>query len=118
MFDEKTKTFKINPQGILMLKEMADVTGISAAELSKSALAAADLDKRLSAISPSISFENEEDKKLLANMATMGKEGEYVVQIKDDKGNVEQKKLADLTQDEFEKLREQQEYVFFCLVIV
>ena len=108
-FDEKTKTFKINPQGILMLKEMADVTGISAAELSKSALAAADLDKRLSAISPSISFENEEDKKLLANMATMGKEGEYVVQIKDDKGNVEQKKLADLTQDEFEKLREQQE---------
>jgi hypothetical protein len=108
-FDEKTKTFKINPQGILMLKEMADVTGISAAELSKTALAAADLDKRLSAISPSISFENEEDKKLLANMATMGKEGEYVVQIKDDKGNVEQKKLADLTQDEFEKLREQQE---------
>jgi len=108
-FDEKTKTFKINPQGILMLKEMADVTGISAAELSKTALAAADLDKRLSAISPSISFENEEDKKLLANMATMGKEGEYVVQIKDDKGNIEQKKLADLTQDEFEKLREQQE---------
>lgn len=108
-FDEKTKTFKINPQGILMLKEMADVTGISAAELSKTALAAADLDKRLSAISPSISFESEEDKKLLANMATMGKEGEYVVQIKDEKGNVEQKKLADLTQDEFEKLREQQE---------
>jgi hypothetical protein len=108
-FDEKTKTFKINPQGILMLKEMADVTGISAAELSKTALAAADLDKRLSAISPSISFENEEDKKLLANMATMGKEGEYVVQIKDDKGNIEQKKLADLTQEEFEKLREQQE---------
>ena len=42
-------------------------------------------------------------------MATMGKEGEYVVQIKDDKGNIEQKKLADLTQEEFEKLREQQE---------
>jgi len=108
-FDEKTKTFKINPQGILMLKEMADVTGISAAELSKSALAAADLDKRISAISPSIQFDSEEDKQLLANMATMGKEGEYVVQIKDDKGNVEQKKLADLTQEEFEKLREQQE---------
>lgn len=108
-FDEKTKTFKINPQGILMLKEMADVTGISAAELSKSALAAADLDKRISAISPSIQFDSEEDKQLLANMATMGKEGEYVVQIKDDKGNVEQKKLAELTQEEFEKLREQQE---------
>jgi hypothetical protein len=108
-FDEKTKTFKINPQGILMLKEMADVTGISAAELSKTALAAADLDKRLSAISPSISFENEEDKTLLANMATMGKEGEYVVQIKDEKGNIEQKKLADLTQEQFDELKKQQE---------
>ncbi len=108
-FDEKSKTFKINPQGILMLKEMAEVTGISAAELSKSALAAADLDKRISAISPEIQFEKEEDRQLLANMATMGKEGEYVVQIKDDKGNVEQKKLSELTQEEFEKLREQQE---------
>ena len=108
-FDEKTKTFKINPQGILMLKEMSEVTGISAAELSKTALAAADLDKRLSAISPSISFENEEDKKLLANMATMGKEGEYVVQIKDEKGNIEQKKLADLTQEQFNELKKQQE---------
>jgi len=108
-FDEKTKTFKINPQGILMLKEMSEVTGINAAELSKTALAAADLDKRLSAISPSISFENEEDKKLLANMATMGKEGEYVVQIKDEKGNIEQKKLADLTQEQFNELKKQQE---------
>jgi hypothetical protein len=108
-FDEKTKTFKINPQGILMLKEMSEVTGISAAELSKTALAAADLDKRISAISPEIQFEKEEDRQLLANMATMGKEGEYIVQIKDDKGNIEQKKLSELTQEEFEKLREQQE---------
>jgi hypothetical protein len=107
-FDEKTKSFKINPQGILMLKEMADVTGISAKELSKTALAAADLDERLSAISPSIQFDKPEDKQLLANMATM-KDGEYVVQIKDDKGAIEYKKLGDITADEFKELRKKQD---------
>jgi len=46
-FDEKTKTFKINPQGVLTLKEMQNQTGVSAQEMSKMALAAAELDKRL-----------------------------------------------------------------------
>ena len=107
-FDEKTKSFKINPQGILMLKEMAEVTGINARELSKTALAAADLDKRISAISPSLQFDKPEDKQFLANMATM-KDGEYVVQIKDDKGAIEYKKLGDITADEFKELRKKQE---------
>lgn len=107
-FDEKTKSFKINPQGILMLKELSEVTGISARELSKTALAAADLDKRISAISPSLQFEKPEDKEFLANMATM-KDGEYVVKLKDEKGGFEFKKLGDVTREEFEKLRKQQE---------
>jgi hypothetical protein len=108
-FDEKSKSFKINPQGILTLREMAKETGISYDQLSKSALAAADLDKRLSAINPSINFKNEEDKQLLANMATM-KDGEYVVQLRDDEtGKIETKKLGEITQDELTKLREQQE---------
>jgi len=108
-FDEKTKTFKINPQGILMLKEMADVTGINAKELSKTALAAADLDNRISKISPSLKFEKPEDKEFLANMATMNSEGEYTVRLKNEKGEFEQKKLTDITQEEFQKLRKAQE---------
>ena len=105
-FDEKTKTFKINPQGILTLREMAKETDVAYDTLAKSALAAADLDERLSAVNPSINFKNEDDKKLLANMATMGEGGEYVVQIKDDKtGEINDKKLADITKEEFEKLR-------------
>ena len=107
-FDEKTKSFKINPQGILTLREMATETGISYDQLAKSALAAADLDKRISAISPSLQFDKPEDKQLLANMATM-KGGEYVVQIKDDKGAIEYKKLGDITADEFKELRKKQE---------
>jgi len=108
-FDEKTKTFKINPQGVLMLREIEKEAGMSAGSLSKAALAAADLDKRISSISPEIQFKNEEDKQLLANMATM-KDGEYVVQIKDDQtGIVEQKKLSELTQQQFDDLKEREE---------
>jgi hypothetical protein len=107
-FDEKTKSFKINPQGVLTLREMSKETGISYEQLTKSALAAADLDKRVSAINPSLKFKDEEDKQFFANMATM-KDGEYVVQLKDDEtGIVQTKKLGDITQDEMEKLREQQ----------
>ena len=109
-FDEKTKSFKINPQGMLTLREMQDATGISYDQLAKSALAAADLDKRLSAISPSLDFDSEEDKQFLANMATMSKDGDYVVKLKNDEtGIIETKKLGEITQGEMEKLREQQE---------
>jgi hypothetical protein len=107
-FDEKTQSFKINPQGVLTLREMEKQTGVSAAEMSKMGLAAADLDKRLSAISPSLKFEKEEDRQLLANMATK-KDGEYVVQIKDDQGAIEYKKLGEITTDEFKELRKKQE---------
>lgn len=107
-FDEKTKSFKINPQGILTLKQMSQETGISYDQLTKTALAAADLDKRLSAISPALQFEKPEDKELFANIATM-KDGEYVVQLKNDEtGIVETKKLGELTQKEMEKVVEQQ----------
>ena len=108
-FDEETQSFKINPQGVLMLRELAKETNTSFENLSKTALAAADLDKRISQISPTLNFKKEEDRQLLANMATM-EGGEYVVQIKDDEGGIiETKKLSDVTQEEFDKLREQQE---------
>jgi hypothetical protein len=109
-FDEKTQSFKINPQGILTLRQMSQETGISYDQLTKTALAAADLDKRLSKINPTLTFDSPEDKQFIANMATMTKEGDYVVQLKNDEtGIIETKKLGELTQDELAKLREQQE---------
>ena len=109
-FDEKTKTFKINPQGVLTLREMEKQTGVSAAEMSKMGLAAADLDRRLSAISPSLDFEDEEDKKLIANMATMDKSGEYTVQLKNDKtGDIDRINLGEITNEQLIALRKQQE---------
>jgi hypothetical protein len=107
-FDEKTKTFKINPQGVLTLREMQQQTGVSAAEMSKLGLAAAELDERLSQISPSIKFESEEDKQYLANIGAMGKGGEYEVKIRNDEGIEQTRKLSELTQEEFNNLIKEQ----------
>jgi hypothetical protein len=104
-YDEKTKSFKINPQGVLTLRELAKETGTSFENLSKSALAAADLDKRLSEVSAAgLKFENEEDKQYLANIANMGKGGKYEVTLNDGT----KKELQNLNQEEFDELIEQQ----------
>lgn len=104
-FDEETKSFKINPQGVLTLRQMEEEAGLAAGSLSKSALAAADLDKRLSEVSGAgLKFENEEDKQYLANIAKMGKGGKYEVTLNDGT----KKELQNLNQEEFDELIEQQ----------
>jgi hypothetical protein len=103
-FDEKTKTFKINPQGVLTLKEMELQTNVSAKEMSKLGLAAAEADMRLSEINAAgLSIVNEEDKQYLANIAKM-EEGTYKVTLEDGT----KKELAELTQPEFDKLIDEQ----------
>jgi len=104
-FDEKSKTYKMNPQGVLILREMEQAANLSAGSLSKMGLAAAELDDRLAAVnSAGLSIVNEEDKQYLANIAKLGKDGTYQVTLKDGT----QKELADLSQPEFEKLIEAQ----------
>lgn len=98
-FDEKTKTFRINPQGVLTLREMEKETGISAREMSKLGLAAAEADKRISAIGAAGLNIKEEDKQYLANIAKM-EGGEYVIELRDE----QTKKLTEITQDEFDNL--------------
>lgn len=107
-FDDKTKTFKINPQGVLTLKEMQKQTGVSAAEMSKMGLAAAELDQRLSAINMAGLNIDEEDKQYLANIAKMGQGGEYEVKLTNEKGDEYTKKLTDVTQTEMNRLIEEQ----------
>ena len=103
-FDEKTKSFKINPQGMLTLRELQTETGLSYEQLTKAGLAASELDRRLSQISPSIKFKDESDKQFLTNLSQMNEQGEYTVKINDQ----ETKKLSDVTQEEFNKLIEEQ----------
>ena len=107
-FDDKTKSFKVSQEGILRFKELEQTTGISAAEMSKLGVAALEVDKRLSQISPSIKFKNEEDKQYLANIARMGDGGEYEVEIKNAQGDEQIKKLSEVTQTELNKLIDEQ----------
>lgn len=109
-FDSEAKQFRINPQGILTLRELAPTIGMSAEELRKTALAAADMDSKLAKINTRGFNLNvsEEDKMLVANIATMGKEGEYEVKIRDEQGNEYVKKLTELQETDFQQLLEQQ----------
>jgi len=99
-FDEKTKSFRINPQGLLTLRELSKETGISYESLTKAGLAASELDNRLSQISPAIKFENEEDKQFLTNISQMREGGKYEVTLEDGT----KKDLSKLNQDEFDRL--------------
>jgi len=100
-FDEDAKQFKISPQGILTMRELSDATGISAAKLRETALAAASLDDRLSAVgqNPFSAGLSEEDQALIANIATMGEGGEYFVEM-----GGEQKRIADLNSEQLKEL--------------
>ena len=107
-FDNQTKSFKISQEGILKFKELEEITGFNAAEMSKLGVAALEVDKRLTQISPSIKFKNEEDKQYLANIARMGDGGEYEVEFRDERGQEQIKKLSEINQTEFDKLIDEQ----------
>jgi hypothetical protein len=103
-FDEETKSFKINPQGVLTLREMEKEANLTQGSLSKMGLAAAEADKRISAINEAgLTIVKEEDKQYLANIAKM-EEGTYKVTLEDGT----KKELAELSQPEFDKLIEEQ----------
>jgi hypothetical protein len=109
--DETTGNFRINPGAVRLLKEIATETGLSYENMTKTALAASDMDRRLSQISFGIEG-SEEDKMLVANMAKMGEDkGEgrkFEVEFKDEQGKQQTKALEDLTQAQFEQIKEQQ----------
>ena len=109
-FDEQTKTFKINPQGVLTLREMEKQTGVSAKEMSKLGLAAAEADQRISAIKGVGLNLSEEDNQLLSNISRMGDGGEYEVKVKDESGKEYYDKISNISQQQLEAtLKEQKD---------
>jgi hypothetical protein len=106
IFDEKTGNFRINPGGVRLLKELQEQTGLSYENMTKTALAAADLDRRLSQISFDVQG-SEEDKMLVANMAKMGDKGKFYVEFQDEQGQKQTKALEDLTDAQFQQIKQQ-----------
>ena len=100
--------FEILPGAKRRLREVAKAMGMSGEELANMSIKSADLDMKMSKIKfPSLAA-SEEDKMLIANMSQM-KNGEAVVQIKNEKtGKMEEVNVSKLTAEQLTKLREQQ----------
>jgi hypothetical protein len=102
-FDEKTKSFKISPQGILTLREMEAQTGVSAKSMREAALSAADFDKRMTDIKKTgiATGFSEDDQKLIANLSRMNEKGTgYEIKVVDEQGKESYKKLTDLSSEQ------------------
>jgi hypothetical protein len=99
IFDEKTKSFKIDPGSIRKLREIATETGISYDNLTKMGLAAANSGEIMKQLSFAGNL-SEEDKMYVANLAEM-KGGDYVIKVgKTEEGKDDFKKLSELSEDQ------------------
>ena len=99
IFDEKTKSFKIDPGQIRKLREIATETGISYDNLTKMGLAAANSGEIMKQLSFAGDL-SEEDKMYVANLAEM-KGGDYVIKVgKTEEGKDDFKKLSELSADQ------------------
>ena len=99
IFDEKTKSFKIDPGNIRKLREIATETGISYDNLTKMGLAAANSGEIMKQLSFAGDL-SEEDKMYVANLAEM-KGGDYVIKVgKTEEGKDDFKKLSELSAEQ------------------
>ena len=99
VFDEKSKSFKIDPGGIRQLREIANATGVSYENLTKMGLAAANSGEIMKQLSFAGNL-SEEDKMYVANLAEM-KGGDYVIKVgKDEEGKDIERKLSELSEEQ------------------
>lgn len=96
-FDEKTKSFKIDPGGIRQLRELAKETGVTYENLTKMGLAAANSGEIMKQLSFAGSL-SEDDKMYVASLAEMSDGGEYTIEVKNEEGKKETKKLSELSE--------------------
>jgi len=109
-FDDKTKTFKISPEGVLHLKELEAQTGVSAREMTKLGLASAEVNRRISQIKSFNLNIDEKDTQLLANLSRINDKGKLEVYVKDENGERSYKELKDISKQQLEAtLKEQKD---------
>lgn len=104
-FSEEAGQFKINPEGVLRLKEIATETQIPYDRLVKMGVAASEMGERLKQVSMAgLKFEKEEDQQFLANISEMGKDGVYRVTLEDGT----KVDINELNQQQFDRLIERE----------
>jgi len=102
--------FEILPGAKRQWGEVEKAMGLAQGTLSKMALSSAELDKKMSSIRfPDINVP-EDQKKFIANMAEMNKEGTgFVVRYTDEKGEAQEKLTTELDEKTIKYLMERQE---------
>lgn len=102
-FDEKTKSFKMNPEGIRILREISKQTGQSYENLSKMGLAAANSERIMSQMRFGGNL-TEEQRMYIASMAQLsGDTGEYVIKVKDETGREYFEKLTNVNEQQLKQ---------------
>jgi len=94
-FNETTGKFEIAPGGRRQLKEISEALGMSYQDLSKMALGSAELDDKLSKMHIPDKFANDDQRKMIANLAEMNKQGQYEIKFFDERLNKTVTKLVD-----------------------
>ena len=88
-FNEKTKQFEILPGAKERLMEVAGALGMDEKEFAKMAKSAAEMEDKMKKISFPDTF-SDEQKTLIANMAEMGKGGEYMLRVEGKDKSIEE----------------------------
>ena len=90
--------FEIMPGAKRQMREIEQAMGLPAGELAKMSLASAELEHKMSKIRfPDLNID-EDKQKMIANMAEMGKDGKYEVQVEDENGKMMTKAIEDLNE--------------------
>ena len=110
-FDEKSQSFQIMPGARRQLKEVADALGIDRKEFEKMALETSKLEDKMSKIRfPGLDI-SKEDQEQLANLAQLKDIGdgkkEYVINYRDEKGQMQQAELSNLSREQLEAIKKQ-----------
>lgn len=96
--------FEIMPGAKRQIMEISKELFGNTDQLSKMALAAGDLDLKMSKIKFSDKITDESTQKLIANMAEMGTGGEYKVTYTDEQGKVQEKNVTELQQGDIDAI--------------
>lgn len=96
--------FEILPGEKGRMMELERAMQLPAGQLGKMALAAGDLELKMSKIKFSNNVTDESTQKLIANMAEMGAGGEYKVTYTDEKGDVQTKNVTELNESDIKAI--------------
>lgn len=107
-FNEKTQQFEIMPGEKRRLREIATEMGIPIGELTKMSIKAAEFDEKMKKIQFPSFTADKETKELIAGMSQM-KDGRAMIAVKDERGVELLKEINQLTPEDVDKLREQEE---------